>query len=95
MTESGRPPGWYPDPEEADTIRYWDGVGWSDRPLPAPGMASPPDGDVYTDAGNWVPGGSDLGSAEIPYVPSLGETLGIYGASALFLLVILAFVFLR
>ena len=95
MTEIGRPPGWYPDPEEVDTTRYWDGVVWTDRPLPASGVASQPDAEVSTDAGNWMSGRSDLGPAEIPYVPSLRETLGIYGASATFLLVILAFVFLR
>lgn len=30
-------PGWYPDPDRADTIRYWDGSAWTDKRRPRPG----------------------------------------------------------
>ncbi|GIF77097.1 hypothetical protein Asi02nite_66150 [Asanoa siamensis] len=35
-------PGWYKDPAEPTTQRYWDGDGWIGAPLPAD--ATPPDG---------------------------------------------------
>ncbi|MCW2643103.1 MAG: transporter, partial [Dactylosporangium sp.] len=35
-------PGWYKDPAEPTTQRYWDGEGWIGAPLPAD--ASPPAG---------------------------------------------------
>jgi hypothetical protein len=31
-----RPPGWYADPDRAETIRYWSGEGWTDRRRPRP-----------------------------------------------------------
>ncbi|MFY1634617.1 RDD family protein [Solwaraspora sp. WMMB335] len=39
---SSIPPGWYKDPAEPTTQRYWDGGGWIGAPLPAD--ATPPDG---------------------------------------------------
>lgn len=39
---SNTPPGWYRDPAEPSTQRYWDGDGWLGDPLPAD--ATPPDG---------------------------------------------------
>ncbi|WFE26314.1 RDD family protein [Solwaraspora sp. WMMD791] len=35
-------PGWYKDPADPSTQRYWDGGGWIGAPLPAD--ATPPDG---------------------------------------------------
>lgn len=35
-------PGWYPDPADPTTQRYWDGEGWIGTALPAD--ATPPDG---------------------------------------------------
>jgi uncharacterized RDD family membrane protein YckC len=35
-------PGWYKDPAEPTTQRYWDGEGWLGDPIPAD--ATPPDG---------------------------------------------------
>jgi uncharacterized RDD family membrane protein YckC len=37
---SENPPGWYKDPAEPTTQRYWDGEGWLGAPLPA--GATPP-----------------------------------------------------
>lgn len=28
-------PGWFPDPEDAAQLRYWDGQGWTDQRSPA------------------------------------------------------------
>lgn len=39
-------PGWYKDPAEPTTQRYWDGEGWIGDPLPAD--ATPPDGPPPT-----------------------------------------------
>jgi Protein of unknown function (DUF2510) len=30
------PAGWYPDPEQAQTQRYWDGSDWTDQRAPLP-----------------------------------------------------------
>jgi uncharacterized RDD family membrane protein YckC len=39
---SENPPGWYKDPAEPTTQRYWDGEGWIGEPLPVD--ATPPPG---------------------------------------------------
>ncbi|MCG8654761.1 RDD family protein [Yimella sp. NH-Cas1] len=31
---SERASGWYPDPNDPDTLRYWDGILWTDRTMP-------------------------------------------------------------
>jgi hypothetical protein len=30
---------WYPNPEDASSLRYWDGVAWTDHLAPAPPVA--------------------------------------------------------
>lgn len=37
------PPGWYPDPEDQTTQRYWDGTTWLDIPAPATQSTAPSD----------------------------------------------------
>jgi hypothetical protein len=32
--DSLAPAGWYPDPDQVDTQRYWDGEGWTDQRAP-------------------------------------------------------------
>jgi hypothetical protein len=34
-------PGWYPDPQAAGTLRYWDGGRWTDSRVPAHGAGYP------------------------------------------------------
>ncbi|GGL02901.1 RDD family protein [Mangrovihabitans endophyticus] len=41
---SSLPPGWYKDPADTSTQRYWDGDGWVGRSLPVD--AAPPDGPL-------------------------------------------------
>ena len=38
------PAGWYPDPNNREMARYWDGATWAERtqPLPAPPPPAPP-----------------------------------------------------
>ncbi len=36
MTDPPPEPGWYPDPEDPQLTRYWDGGGWTDRRQPYP-----------------------------------------------------------
>ena len=31
---SGNPAGWYQDPSDSGQLRWWDGVGWSERTYP-------------------------------------------------------------
>ena len=33
-TMEGKKSGWYIDPDQNDTLRYWDGDGWTDRVMP-------------------------------------------------------------
>jgi len=34
VSTSEHPPGWYPDPEQAQTQRYWDGARWTEHRAP-------------------------------------------------------------
>jgi len=34
MAQPPAPPGWYPDPEQPQTQRYWDGDDWTDQRAP-------------------------------------------------------------
>jgi len=36
------PAGWYPDPQQADTLRYWTGTNWTDQRAPAYNRAAAP-----------------------------------------------------
>lgn len=40
-------PGWYPDPWQPDTVRYWDGQGWTEQRAPRP---TPPPTPVAANA---------------------------------------------
>src|SRR4051812_23276159 len=33
---SDTPPGWFPDPEHAEQLRYWDGSAWTEQRAPTP-----------------------------------------------------------
>lgn len=37
-----RPPGWYPDPNDGNTQRYFDGARWTDQLAPLPAAKPPP-----------------------------------------------------
>lgn len=42
MTTPPTPPGWYPDPNDAGSQRYWDGSTWTDHRSPDSQPAAPP-----------------------------------------------------
>jgi hypothetical protein len=41
MTTPPTPAGWYPDPEQAGQLRYWDGATWTEHRSPAQEPAAP------------------------------------------------------
>jgi Protein of unknown function (DUF2510) len=61
------PPGWYADPEQPETDRYWDGQAWTDRraPLAEQGEAAP----------GWALWVGYLGAFLLPLI---GFIVGIY-----------------
>ena len=48
MTDSTIAAGWYPDPERAAGLRYWDGAAWTGHRAARPGGAPRPPGRVVT-----------------------------------------------
>ncbi|MEU0499079.1 DUF2510 domain-containing protein [Mycobacterium sp. NPDC006124] len=42
MTTPPTPANWYPDPDDATRLRYWDGWTWTEHRAPAPGAADVP-----------------------------------------------------
>lgn len=41
MTTPSTPAGWYPDPEQAGHLRYWDGAAWTEHRSPLPDAPAP------------------------------------------------------
>lgn len=48
-TASGPPPGWYPHPDMARTLRYWNGADWTGEVAPMPAGAQPQVGGEVSD----------------------------------------------
>jgi uncharacterized RDD family membrane protein YckC len=63
-------PGWYKDPADPSTQRYWDGEGWLGKPLPAD--ATPPDGPPPAEEPAPPPG------AVPPAIAAAGATPGTH-----------------
>jgi Domain of unknown function (DUF4041)/Protein of unknown function (DUF2510)/Meiotically up-regulated gene 113 len=42
MTTQAVPQGWYPDPQQPELLRWWDGTQWTPQTQPAPIAAPPP-----------------------------------------------------
>jgi uncharacterized RDD family membrane protein YckC len=63
------PPGWYKDPADPATQRWWDGEGWLGDPIPAD--ATPPDGPPpVAAAAATAPGGLSAEPAATPNTPA-------------------------
>lgn len=52
---SGQPdvaPGWYADPDDGQSLRYWSGDAWTDAKVPLPEAASPEEQSTTKDQSN-------------------------------------------
>lgn len=69
-------PGWYKDPADPSTQRYWDGEGWVGAPLPAD--ATPPSGPPVTPepAGAPATGGTGPSASAAPLSPAAPPAAG-------------------
>ncbi|MBX6748217.1 MAG: RDD family protein [Micromonosporaceae bacterium] len=63
------PPGWYKDPADPTTQRWWDGEGWLGDPIPAD--ATPPDGPPAVTA---APPEPSVAAGPGPGLPPSGRT---------------------
>jgi TM2 domain-containing membrane protein YozV len=75
-------PGWYPDPERAGGMRYWNGEAWTEHrqapagPAPAPGPAAGP--------GPWSAPGGPVGAADDQWwIAVTGQEMGPYTSGQL------------
>lgn len=67
------PPDWYPDPEESDVLRFWDGSDWTDRRKPDPQAEASPQPSV--DSGGGLPSRAALLFGYLPgLLPDAGRT---------------------
>ncbi|WP_147917506.1 DUF2510 domain-containing protein [Ruania zhangjianzhongii] len=73
------PAGWYPDPQQQDQLRYWDGSVWTEHQTPAQAADPAPQGQTDGYGAASAPQGQTdgYGAASAPQ----GQTDG-YGASA-------------
>lgn len=63
-------PGWYPDPAEPTTQRYWDGEGWIGAPLPVDATPPPGPPPAEPEPGSPAPaGGTPAGPSTAPGTP--------------------------
>jgi hypothetical protein len=62
MTTPPTPAGWYPDPEQAGQLRYWDGGNWTEHRTPEQAAADEP--SATAEAAQ--PGGDHVGAHRAP-----------------------------
>jgi hypothetical protein len=81
MTSSNA--GWYPDPQDARLMRWWDGSGWTDdvyertEPLGGPLDQHTPFGSGAAATARTTSGASSTGSSTTdPYAPPSGQQSG-------------------
>ena len=53
MTDVGAQAGWYPDPQRAGWLRYFDGAAWTEHRAPSPGFAPPGYGQPWPPSPPW------------------------------------------
>ncbi|SCL60947.1 RDD family protein [Micromonospora peucetia] len=66
-------PGWYVDPADPDTRRYWDGGGWIGAPIPVD--ATPPEGPPPEEPPDEPAPASPTAPVSAPGIPADGQPL--------------------
>lgn len=74
-------PGWYTDPAEPSTQRYWDGDGWIGAPLPADATPPPGPPPAEPEPSSAPPAGpaSPVGTGTTTATPTANPTSGLPG----------------
>ena len=74
MTDTPQP-GWYPDPDDVSSQRYWNGIVWTDHTAPA--SSTPPQYPAWTPSVRWQYAVVNLGTFRTG--PRLGQVLAYLG----------------
>jgi hypothetical protein len=76
------PAGWYPDPGDAGSQRYWDGARWTEHTAPAAPATAPPTAPAAGPIGTAVPG-----YAPAPSAVTISPAVIVGGLGAVLILV--------
>jgi uncharacterized membrane protein YhaH (DUF805 family) len=75
-------PGWYPDPSQHGTQRYWDGAAWTASTQPTPGALPAPAAPGYAPAAPAYAGPGHAAAPQVGFVEAIKLGFAKYGTFA-------------